>query len=99
MKLLPGEQEKLMIFTAAEVARRRCERGLKLNYPEAVAIVSAEILEGARWQERHRVDELRRDYLSRVRVFWRMSWNGGSGGCGGPFPDGVEFVTVHHPIT
>jgi len=42
------EQEKLMIFTAAEVARRRRERGLKLNYPEAVAIISAELLEGAR---------------------------------------------------
>ncbi len=48
MRLSPAEQEKLMIFTAAEVARRRRERGLKLNYPEAVAIISAELLEGAR---------------------------------------------------
>ncbi len=48
MRLSPAEQEKLMIFTAAEVARRRRDRGLKLNYPEAVAIISAELLEGAR---------------------------------------------------
>ena len=48
MRLSPREQEKLMIFTAAEVARRRRERGLKLNHPEAVALISAELLEGAR---------------------------------------------------
>jgi len=48
MRLSPREQEKLKIFTAAEVARRRRERGLKLNYPEAVALISAELLEGAR---------------------------------------------------
>ena len=48
MHLTPREQEKLMIFTAAEVARRRRARGLKLNYPEAVAFITAEILEGAR---------------------------------------------------
>ena len=48
MHLTQREQEKLMIFTAAEVARRRKERGLKLNYPEAVAIITAEILEGIR---------------------------------------------------
>lgn len=48
MRLSPSEQDKLMIFTAAEVARRRRERGLKLNYPEAVALISAELLEGAR---------------------------------------------------
>lgn len=48
MQLLPKEQEKLMIFMAAEVARRRKDRGLKLNHPEAVALICAEIMEDAR---------------------------------------------------
>src|SRR4051794_36375047 len=48
MRLTPREQEKLLIFTAAELARRRAARGLKLNYPEAVALISAELMEGAR---------------------------------------------------
>ena len=52
MHLTQREQDKLLIFVAAELARKRQARGVKLNYPEATAIITAEIMEGARWQER-----------------------------------------------
>jgi urease subunit gamma len=99
MRLSQGEQEKLMIFTAAEVARRRRERGLKLNYPEAVAIISAELLEGAR--DGRSVAELmsfgatilsREDVMDGVAemVDWVQ--------VEATFPDGTKLVTVHDPI-
>ncbi len=100
MKLSPGEQEKLMIFTAAEVARRRRERGLKLNYPEAVAIISAEILEGAR--DGRSVAELMSfgaTILSHEEVMEGIPEMVDQVAVEATFPDGVKLVTVHDPIT
>ncbi len=99
MKLSPGEQEKLMTFTAAEVARRR-ERCLKLNYPEAVAIISAEILEGAR--DGRSVAELMSfgaTILSREEVMEGIPEMVDQVAVEATFPDGVKLVTVHDPIT
>lgn len=95
MKLLPIEQEKLMIFTAAEVARRRRERGLRLNYPESVALISAELLEGAR--DGRIVADLmsfgatilgRDDVIEGVPEIQIEA----------TFPDGTKLVTVHDSI-
>ncbi len=99
MHLTPREQEKLLVFTAAEVARRRRGRGLRLNYPEALALITAEILEWIR--DGRSVSDLmsaglhilRRDdvmegvpeMLDEVQVE-------------GTFPDGTKLVTIHHPI-
>ena len=67
MELTPREKDKLLIFTAALLAERRKARGLKLNYPEAVAYITAAILEGARdGRTRRRADELRRDAAARA---------------------------------
>ncbi len=99
MKLSPGEQGKLMIFMAAEVARRRRERGLKLNYPEAVAIISAEILEGAR--DGRSVAELMSfgaTILSREDVMEGIPEMVDQVAVEATFPDGVKLVTVHDPI-
>jgi urease subunit gamma len=99
MKLSPGEQEKLMIFTAAEVARRRRDRGLKLNYPEAVALISAELLEGAR--DGKSVAELMSfgaTVLSREDVMEGVAEMVGEVAIEATFPDGVKLVTVHDPI-
>ncbi len=99
MKLSPMEQEKLMVFTAAEVARRRRERGLKLNYPEAVALVSAEILEGAR--DGKSVAELMSfgaTVLSREDVMEGVAEMIGKVQVEATFPDGTKLVTVHDPI-
>ncbi len=101
MKLSPGEQEKLMTFTAAEVSRRRRrERGLKLNYPEAVAIISAEILEGAR--DGRSVAELMSfgaTILSREEIMEGIPEMVDQVAVEATFPDGVKLVTVHDPIT
>ncbi len=100
MKLSPAEQEKLMIFTAAEVARRRRERGLKLNYPESVAIISAEILEGAR--DGRSVADLMSfgaTILSREDVMEGIPEMVDQVAVEATFPDGVKLVTVHDPIT
>ncbi|MBV9454934.1 MAG: urease subunit gamma [Rubrobacter sp.] len=99
MKLSPIEQEKLMIFTAAEVARRRRERGLKLNYPEAVAFVSAELLEGAR--DGKSVAELMSfgaTILSREDVMEGVPEMVHEVQIEATFPDGTKLVTVHDPI-
>ncbi len=99
MKLSPTEQEKLMIFTAAEVARRRHERGLKLNYPEAVALISAEILEGAR--DGKSVADLMSfgaTILSREDVMEGIPEMVNEVAVEATFPDGVKLVTVHDPI-
>jgi urease subunit gamma len=88
-----------MIFTAAEVARRRRERGLKLNYPEAVAIISAEILEGAR--DGRSVAELMSfgaTILSREDVMEGIPEMVDQVAVEATFPDGVKLVTVHDPI-
>ncbi|HHZ82400.1 MAG TPA: urease subunit gamma [Nitrospirales bacterium] len=99
MHLSPREQEKLMIFTASEVARRRKERGLKLNYPEAVAIITAEILEGIR--DGKTVSELMTfgaTVLTRDDVMEGVPEMIHDVQVEGTFPDGTKLVTVHDPI-
>jgi urease subunit gamma len=100
MHLTPREIDKLLVFVAAEVARRRRARGLKLNYPEAMALITAEILEGARDGQsvaelmRYGKQILRRDevmegvpeMLSEVQVE-------------ATFADGTKLVTVHEPLS
>ncbi len=99
MHLTPREQEKLMIFTAAEVARRRRARGLRLNYPEAVAIITAEILEGAR--DGRSVSELTQTgtkFLTREDVMDGVAEMIEEVQVEATFPDGTKLVTVHNPI-
>jgi len=99
MHLSPREQEKLMIFTAAEVARRRRDRGLKLNYPEAVAIITAEILEGIR--DGKSVSQLMTfgaTILRRNDVMEGVPEMIHDVQVEGTFPDGTKLVTVHDPI-
>ena len=99
MHLTQREQEKLMIFTAAEVARRRKERGLKLNYPEAVAIITAEILEGIR--DGKTVSELMTfgaTILKRDDVMEGVPEMIHDVQVEGTFPDGTKLVTVHDPV-
>lgn len=99
MHLLPREQEKLLIVVAADLARRRQGRGLKLNFPEAVAIITYELIEGARdgrsvadlmsygstLLRREDVMEGVPEMISDVQVE-------------ATFPDGTKLVTVHNPI-
>lgn len=99
MHLTPREQEKLMIVVAADLARRRQSRGLKLNYPESIAVITYEILEGIRDGKTvadlmsygttilHRDDVMEGvpEMIHEVQVE-------------GTFPDGTKLVTVHNPI-
>jgi urease subunit gamma len=99
MELTPREKDKLLIFTAALLAERRRARGLKLNYPEAVAFISSAIMEGARdgctvaelmhvgttLLKREDVMEGVPELISEIQVE-------------ATFPDGTKLVTVHHPI-
>jgi urease subunit gamma len=99
MHLTPREQEKLLVFVAADVARRRRARGLKLNYPEAIALITGEMLEAARdgktvaeimsfgttILERADVMEGVADMIHDIQVE-------------ATFPDGTKLVTVHDPI-
>ena len=99
MHLTPREQEKLLIFTAAELARRRRARGLKLNHPEALAIITAEILEGIR--DGRSVSELMEAGLSILRrddVMEGVPEMVDEVQIEGTFPDGTKLVTVHQPI-
>ena len=99
MKLSPGEQEKLMIFTAAGVARRRRDRDLKLNYPEAVALISAEILEGA--CDGRSVADLMGSgatILSREDAMEGIPEMVNEVAVEATFPDCVKLVTVHDPV-
>ncbi len=99
MHLTPREQEKLLVFTAAELARRRRARGLKLNYPEAVALITAEILEGIR--DGRTVSELMAFGLTVLRrddVMEGVAEMITEVQIEGTFPDGTKLVTVHHPI-
>ncbi|NOY45873.1 MAG: urease subunit gamma [Deltaproteobacteria bacterium] len=99
MELSPREKDKLLIFTAALVAERRRARGLKLNYPEAVAYISAAIMEGAR--EGRSVAELM-DYgttlLTREDVMDGVPSMITEVQVEATFPDGTKLVTVHAPI-
>lgn len=99
MNLTPCEQDKLLIFTASLVAERRKARGLKLNYPEAVALISAAILEGAR--DGKTVAELMdygRTILSRADVMEGVPEMVTEVQVEATFPDGTKLVTVHNPI-
>jgi urease subunit gamma len=99
MELTPREKDKLLIFTAALVAERRKARGLKLNYPEAVALISAAIMEGAR--EGRTVAELMQfgtTLLARTDVMDGVAEMVPEIQVEATFPDGTKLVTVHNPI-
>jgi len=99
MHLTPREQDKLLVFMAAEVARRRRARGLRLNYPEALALITAEVLEGIR--DGRSVSDLmafgitvlkRDDVMDGVPEMLQEVQVEGT------FPDGTKLVTIHDPI-
>lgn len=99
MELTPREKDKLLLFTAALLAERRLARGLKLNYPEAVALISAPVLEGAR--DGRTVAELMeagRQVLSREQVMEGVPEMIPDVQVEATFPDGTKLVTVHNPI-
>lgn len=99
MELTPREKDKLLLFTAALVAERRLTRGLKLNYPEAVAMISAAIMEGAR--DGRTVAELMsfgRTILTRDHVMDGVPEMIHEVQVEATFPDGTKLVTVHNPI-
>ena len=99
MHLTAREQEKLLIFTAAEVARRRRGRGLKLNHPEALALITAEILEGIRdGRTVSQLMEAGRSVLSRGGVMEGVPEMIDDVQIEGTFPDGTKLVTIHSPI-
>ncbi|QEQ95580.1 urease subunit gamma [Neptunomonas concharum] len=99
MELTPREKDKLLLFTAALLAERRMARGLKLNYPESVALISAAILEGAR--DGRTVSELMdygRTLLSADDVMPGVAEMIHDVQVEATFPDGTKLVTVHDPI-
>lgn len=99
MELSPRDKDKLLIFTAALLAERRKAKGLKLNYPESVALISAEIMEGAR--EGKTVAELMsygKTVLSAEDVMDGVAELIHDVQVEATFPDGTKLVTVHEPI-
>ncbi|HEU4625203.1 MAG TPA: urease subunit gamma [Steroidobacteraceae bacterium] len=99
MELTPREKDKLLIFTAALLAERRKARGLKLNYPEAIALITAAVMEGAR--EGRSVAELMSygaTILTRDDVMEGIPEMIPEVQVEATFPDGTKLVTVHHPI-
>jgi urease subunit gamma len=99
MNLTPREKDKLLIAMAAMVARRRLERGVKLNHPEAVALITDFILEGAR--DGKSVAELMKsgaEVLTRVQVMEGIPEMIHDIQVEATFPDGTKLVTVHNPI-
>ncbi|MBV9577254.1 MAG: urease subunit gamma [Chloroflexi bacterium] len=99
MHLTAREQEKLLIFVAADLARRRAARGLKLNYPEAIAVITADLLEGAR--DGRSVAELMsagKRILRRDDVMDGVPEMIAEVQVEATFPDGTKLVTVHEPI-
>jgi urease subunit gamma len=100
MHLTPREQEKLLIYVAAQLAKERKARGLKLNYPEAVAYLTAAILEGIR--DGRSVSDLMTygaTLLTREEVMPGVPEMLSELQVEGTFPDGTKLVTVHRPIT
>ena len=99
MELTPREKDKLLVFTAALLAERRLARGLRLNYPEAVAFITAAIMEGAR--DGRSVAELMSSgatLLTRDQVMDGVPEMIPDIQVEATFPDGTKLVTVHHPI-
>lgn len=99
MHLTPREIDKLLIATAAELARKRLARGLRLNHPEAVALIIAELLEGIR--DGRSVSELMEfggTILTRSQVMEGVPEMIEELQIEGTFPDGTKLVTIHHPI-
>ena len=99
MHLTPQERDKLLVLFAADVARRRLERGVLLNHPEAVALITEHVIEGAR--DGRSVSELMssgRSVLSRAQVMPGVPEMIDSVQVEATFPDGTKLVTVHHPI-
>lgn len=99
MHLSPQERDKLLVHVAADVARRRLERGVRLNYPEAVALITDHVLEGAR--DGRSVADLvtgGRTVLSREQVMEGIAEMVDSVQVEATFPDGTKLVTVHDPI-
>ncbi|MBD3658645.1 MULTISPECIES: urease subunit gamma [Marinobacter] len=99
MELTPRDKDKLLLFTAALLAERRKAKGLKLNYPEAIALISAEIIEGAR-EGRSVADMMAagREVLSRADVMPGVPEMIPEVQVEATFPDGTKLVTVHNPI-
>ena len=99
MELLPREKDKLLVFTAALLAERRLGRGLKLNYPEAVAYITMAIMEGAR--DGKSVAQLMgegREVLKADQVMDGVGYLLTEVQVEATFPDGTKLVTVHNPI-
>lgn len=99
MELTPRDKDKLLLFTAGLLAERRKAKGLKLNYPEAVALISCAIMEGAR--EGRTVAEMMsagREVLTRDDVMDGIAEMIPDLQVEATFPDGTKLVTVHHPI-
>ena len=99
MDLSPRDKDKLLIFTAALLAERRKAKGLKLNYPEAIALITAEVMEGAR--EGRTVAEMMsagREILGRDDVMDGVAEMIHEVQVEATFPDGTKLVTVHNPI-
>ena len=99
MELTPREKDKLLLFTAALVAERRLARGLKLNYPESVALISAFIMEGSRdGKSVASLMEEGRHVLTREQVMEGVPEMIPDIQVEATFPDGSKLVTVHNPI-
>ncbi|AMJ45521.1 urease subunit gamma [Corynebacterium stationis] len=99
MHLTQREQEKLLIVVAADLARKRRDRGVKLNHPEAIALITAELLEGAR--DGKTVAELMSEgvtYVTRDEVMEGVPEMITDVQVEATFPDGTKLVTVHNPI-
>ena len=99
MELTPREKDKLLLYTAGLVAERRLARGLRLNYPEAVAIISLEIMEGARdGRSGAELMQPGRTVLTRDQVMDGVAELVDEVQIEATFPDGTKLVTVHEPI-
>lgn len=99
MQLTPREKDKLLIAMAAMVARRRLARGVELNHPEAVALISDFVVEGARdGRSVAELTEAGAQVLSRAQVMEGVAEMIPNVQVEATFPDGVKLVTIHHPI-